>query len=61
MSDVSTFFCFTSFRRAKSFFTKCRMAVVMERPLTRCAPHSALISLHGTPQTFSVYDLKKVA
>ncbi len=25
-----------------------------ERPLMRWAPHSALIRLHGTPQTFSV-------
>ena len=24
------------------------------KPLIRWAPHSALISLHGTPQTFSV-------
>ena len=26
----------------------------------RCAPHSALICRQGTPQTFSVYDLKNV-
>ena len=32
----------------------------MDRPLMRCAPHSAEISSHGTPQTFSVYDLKNV-
>ena len=32
----------------------CPMALLIDRPLTRCAPHSALISLHGTPQTFSV-------
>jgi hypothetical protein len=31
-----------------------------ERPLIRCAPHSALMRLHGTLQTFSVYDLKNV-
>ena len=31
-----------------------------ERPLMRWAPHSALIRSHGTPQTFSVYDLKNV-
>src|SRR3954449_9057380 len=30
-----------------------------ERPLMRCAAHSARISLVGTPHTFSVYDLKK--
>ena len=30
-----------------------------ERPLIRCAAHSARISVVGTPQTFSVYDLKK--
>src|SRR2546425_11014124 len=30
-----------------------------ERPLIRCAAHSARISDVGTPHTFSVYDLKK--
>ena len=35
-------------------------ARVSERPLMRCAPHSALISAQGVPQTFSVYDLKNV-
>ncbi len=30
-----------------------------ERPLIRCAAHSARISVVGTPQSFSVYDLKK--
>jgi len=29
-----------------------------ERPLIRCAAHSARISDVGTPHTFSVYDLK---
>jgi hypothetical protein len=31
-----------------------------DKPLIRCAAHSALISLHGILQTFSVYDLKKI-
>src|ERR1700750_796142 len=30
-----------------------------ESPLMRCAAHSARISVVGTPQSFSVYDLKK--
>src|SRR5436190_21891524 len=30
-----------------------------ERPLMRCAAHSARISDAGTPHTFSLYDLKK--
>ena len=38
----------------------CSTAAVSDRPLIRCAPHSALISVQGTPQTFSVYDLKNV-
>src|ERR1700712_5473831 len=29
-----------------------------DRPLMRCAAHSARISLGGTPQTFSLYDSK---
>src|SRR5262245_37673522 len=32
-----------------------------ESPLIRCAGHSAEISLHGIPQTFSVYVLKKIS
>ena len=36
------------------------IAFKIETPLIRCAPHSALISSHGIPHTFSVYDLKKV-
>src|SRR5439155_5199038 len=36
-----------------------RAAEVNESPLIRCAAHSARISLVGTPQTFSVYVLKK--
>ena len=30
-----------------------------DSPLIRCAAHSARISVGGTPQTFSLYDLKK--
>ena len=37
-----------------------RYAAPSESPLMRWAPHSALIWSQGTPQTFSVYDLKKV-
>ena len=29
-------------------------ALLIERPLMRCAPHSGSISAQGTPQTFSV-------
>ena len=36
------------------------IAVRRESPLILWAAHSALISLHGIPQTFSVYVLKKV-
>ena len=36
-----------------------RAADVNESPLILCAAHSARISLVGTPQTFSVYVLKK--
>ena len=31
-----------------------------ERPLIRCAPHSAEMAEHRSPQTFSVYERKKV-
>ena len=48
------------FPGAKVFFRKCITTPFSESPLMRCAPHSALISLQGTPQTFSVYDWKKV-
>ena len=34
-------------------------ALKKDRPLMRWAAHSARISEVGTPQTFSVYDLKK--
>ncbi len=33
---------------------KCMATPLSESPLMRCAPHSALISSQGTPQTFSV-------
>ena len=32
----------------------------IDNPLTRCAPHSALMAEQRSPQTFSVYDLKNV-
>ena len=41
-----------------SFFSACATMLPMFRLLTRCAPQAALISLQGTPHTFSVYDLK---
>jgi hypothetical protein len=31
-----------------------RMAFVSDRPWMRCAAHSARISVHGIPHTFSV-------
>src|ERR1700683_3791420 len=60
ISDVSVSFCPISplFLLPNVDFTKCVIALVMDSPLIRCAPHSALIRSHGTPQTFSVYDLK---
>src|SRR5438046_6004514 len=36
-----------------------RAAELKDNPLIRCAAHSARISVVGTPQTFSVYVLKK--
>jgi len=41
-----------------SFSSACRSAVPTDRLFTRCAPHSALMWLHGVPHTFSVYSLK---
>ena len=34
-------------------------ARISESPWMRCAAHSARISVHGMPHTFSVYVLKK--
>ena len=36
-------------------------ALTRLRSLIRCAAHSAVIVLVGMPQTFSVYDLKKIS
>ncbi len=38
-----------------------RIAFASESPWMRCAAHSARISVHGMPQTFSVYVLKKIS
>ncbi len=34
-------------------------AFINDKSLMRCAPQSAWISVHGTPQTFSLWVLKK--
>src|SRR5579864_1756581 len=61
MSEVSTDFCeMPSPLLGRRLRSTCSTALVIERPLMRCAPHSALICLQDTPHTFSVYDLKNV-
>ena len=41
-------------RLRNGLVSACPMALATDKPLMRCAPHSAEISPHGTPQTFSV-------
>ena len=54
MSEVSVLFWAMSPRRRKSLPTMCFKVPRIDRPLTRCAPHSALIAEQRSPQTFSV-------
>ena len=43
-----------SARKRKEVATAWAIAFVIDKPLMRCAPHSADISRQGTPHTFSV-------
>ena len=54
MSEVSVPFWAMSPRRRKSLPKMCFKVPRIDRPLTRCAPHSALIAEQRSPQTFSV-------
>src|SRR3954467_5308474 len=50
---------FDVFARSRFGFRASHTARNSERFLMRCAPQSAWISVHGTPQTFSLWVLKK--
>src|SRR3989338_852244 len=52
IKEVSTFFWFISFLFLLN--RKCFIAFEIDNPFILCAPHSAFISLHFTPHTFSV-------
>ena len=54
MRLVSVSFCEMEVLLLKGFFSALKMALQMERPFTRWAPHSGLMTSQGTPQTFSV-------
>ena len=47
-------------RAGTACLSMCSTALRSDKALMRWAPNSALISSHGTPHTFSVYDLKNV-
>ena len=54
MRLVSVRFCAVSDELRNGPPIACPIAFVTDKPLMRCAPHSAEISRHGTPHTFSV-------
>src|ERR1700752_4644924 len=54
-----TCFSFAVRERSHFGFSASHAARNSDRFLMRCAPQSAWISVHGTPQTFSLWVLKK--